>query len=70
VTAPAAAAGLRSDRDERAARLWDAIGEEFLAVMGWDPVQHLVTFPHGHPMLGWRKCRVPAKRAFDPTSSA
>ena len=46
------------DNDRRAARLWDAIDEEFLAVLGWDRVWHVVTFPHEHPLLGWKMCLV------------
>jgi integrase len=48
-----------SDNDQHAARLWDALDEEFLAVVGWDPVRHVVTFPREHPRLGCRKCSVP-----------
>ncbi len=46
------------DDDERAARLWEAIDEEFLAVMSWDPGRQVVTFPRGHPLLGWTGCAV------------
>jgi len=61
VTALAAAAGLPAvpdDGDERAARLWEAIDEEFLAVMSWDPARRTVTFPKGHPLLGQKGCAV------------
>ena len=56
LTAAGPPAGL--DDDQRAARLWDALDEDFLAVMGWDPVRHVVSFPREHPLLGWRKCSV------------
>jgi len=65
VTAPAAAAAAAAglpavpdDDDERAARLWEAIDEKFLAVMSWDPGRQTVTFPQGHPLLGWTECAV------------
>ncbi|MET7303875.1 site-specific integrase [Embleya sp. NPDC005575] len=32
---------------------------EFLATVSWDPVSRKVTFPQEHPLLGWKKCRVP-----------
>jgi integrase len=66
VTALAAAAGLPAvpdDGDERAARLWEAIDEEFLAVMSWDPARRTVTFPQGHRLLGWTGCAVSGCRA-------
>lgn len=66
MTALAAAAGLSAvpdDGDERAARLWGAIDEEFLAVMSWDPGRQTVTFPQGHPVLGWTGCAVSGCRA-------
>jgi integrase len=56
-----AAAGLPAvpdDGDGRAVRLWEAIDQEFLAVMSWDPGQQTVTFPQGHPLLGWTECAV------------
>jgi integrase len=66
VTALAAAAGLPAvpdDGDERAARLWEALDEEFLAVMNWDPARRTVTFPQGHPLLGRTGCAVSGCRA-------
>ncbi len=56
-----AASGLPAvpdDGGERAARLWEAIDEEFLAAMSWDPNRRTVTFPQGHPLLGWTGCAV------------
>ena len=61
MTALAAAAGLPhagDDGEDRTARLWEVIDEEFLAVMGWDPARQTVTFPQGHPLLGWTECAV------------
>ena len=48
---------------ERVARLWEAIDEEFLAVMSWDPARLTVTFPQGHRLLGWTGCAVSCCRA-------
>ena len=48
------------DDDERAARLWDAVDEEFLAVMGWDPDRQVVTFPQDAPAA--RLDKVPGSR--------
>ncbi len=61
MTSLPASASMPADHydDERADRLWDAVDEEFLAILGWDPVRQLVTFPHEHPLLGWTKCSVP-----------
>ena len=61
MTALAAAACLPAvpdDGDDRAARLWEALDEEFLAVMSWDPGRWTVTFPQGHPLLGRPGCAV------------
>ena len=60
MTAPAVARlpAVPDDGDERAARLWDAIDEKFLAVMSWEPGRQTVTFPQGHPLLGWTECAV------------
>jgi integrase len=44
--------------DGRVTRLWEAIGEEFLAVMSWDPARQVVIFPKDHPLLGWKECAV------------
>lgn len=44
--------------DDLAARVWEAVDEEFLAVMSWDPARQTVTFPQGHPLLGWTGCAV------------
>ena len=44
--------------DDLAARVWEAVDEEFLAVMSWDPARQTVTFPQGHPLLGWTECAV------------
>jgi hypothetical protein len=60
VTLLLATAGRPAERDddEGAARFWDAIDEEFLAVIGWDPARHVVRFPQDHPLLGWKQCPV------------
>lgn len=60
VTASAAAVSLPAGRDddERVARLWDAVDQEFLAVMGWNPDRQVASFPQDHPLLGLRACRV------------
>jgi hypothetical protein len=60
VTAPAAAVSLPAGRDddERVARLWDAVDQGFLAMMGWNPDRQVVSFPQDHPLLGWKACRV------------
>lgn len=60
MTALLAVAPLPAERDgdERAARLWDAIDRELLAVMDWDPARQVVRFPQDHPLLGWKRCPV------------
>jgi hypothetical protein len=60
VTSLLAAASLPAERDddERTARLWDAVDQDFLAIMGWDPGRQVVSFPQDHPLLGWRACPV------------
>lgn len=56
VPSPSALAA-RED-DERAARLWAAIDEEFLTVMNWDKERQVVSFPQDHPLLGQARCDV------------
>ncbi len=60
MTAPAATVSLPDGRDddERIARLRDAVDQEFLAVMGWNPDRQVVSFPQDHPLLGWKKCLI------------
>jgi integrase len=60
VTSLLAAASPLAERgdDERAARVWDALDEDFLALMGWHPGRRVVSFPQGHPLLGRIACPV------------
>lgn len=44
--------------DGEAARLAAVIDPSFLADAGWDPVLRILALPAGHPLLGWRNCRV------------
>jgi integrase len=65
VTSLLAAVGLPEARndDEPAARLWAAIDEKFLAVVGWDPDWRVLTLPTDHPVLGRKACRIPGCNA-------
>jgi hypothetical protein len=66
VTASAAAVSLPAGRDDnkRVARLWDAVDQEFLAVMSWNPDRQVVSFPQDHSLLGWKACRVSNCRSW------
>ena len=44
--------------DGEAARLAAMIDPSFLAAAGWDPAGRVLSLPAGHPLLGWRSCRV------------
>jgi integrase len=44
--------------DGQAARLAAMIDPLFLATAGWDPAGRVLSLPAGHPLLGWRSCRV------------
>src|SRR5204862_522102 len=34
------------------------IGQEFLALLSWDPAVKVLTLPQEHPLLGWKVCAV------------
>ncbi|WP_245745919.1 tyrosine-type recombinase/integrase [Nocardia altamirensis] len=44
--------------DEIAAGLWAAITSEFLQLVNWSAQRRVLSFPQGHPVLGWRLCSV------------
>jgi len=69
VTPAVTAPGLPAGPGEHAPSLWNAIDGDFLALMSWDPARQVVTFPQGHPLVGWKACLVPPCRNWGRSSN-